>query len=458
MKKLHPYQEEAKQFVLDHPEVLLFLDCGLGKSIISLMAIRELLHDAAVKGVLVVAPLRVARMTWPLEIQDWPETRWMTHEILHGDNKEIGFYKRAHIYLINYEGLTWLAKKLKRTKVENWPFEMVVWDESTKMKSYGSQRFTKWRSLIKKFARKIALTGTPSPNSLEDLWGQVFVVDEGKRLGTAFTRFQARFFEKADFQGYRYQVRSKECEKKIYSMIQDICLRLSSDDHLDLPPCTEEIIDIKLPKKCRAQYEEFEAEMFLRLDNREEIEVFNTATLMGKCLQMAGGAVYYDEEKNWTEFHDEKVKAIKAIRKRHPKEPLLIAYAFRHEAARIKKAFPKAVFLKSGLSGAQEVKIQKDWNAGKISELVCHPASAGHGLNFQKGGCIAIHFTPNWSLELDHQFNCRINRQGQKRPTTIYRIIAEKTTDEVVLTTLERKSCGQKALLDALKQYRLTLK
>jgi hypothetical protein len=198
--------------------------------------------------------------------------------------------------------------------------------------------------------------------------------------------------------------------------------------------------------------------MFLQLDEAKEIEVFNTATLMGKCLQIAGGGIYYDEEKNWEHVHDEKIQALKKIRKSHPNEPLLIAYLFRHEADRLAAEFPDAVFLKSGLSEEKELQIQKDWNAGKIKEMICHPASAGHGLNFQKGGHIAVHFGPNWSLELDHQFNCRLYRQGQMKPVIIYRLIAEKTVDEVVLVALERKSGTQKALLDALKQYRLTSK
>lgn len=456
----HDYQQEAIDFITSREGSMLMLDCGLGKTAISLMAMRELISDMAIKGVLVVAPLRPARMTWPLEIMEWEQTHWMPWTLVHGSKKRRErrlWGPEKLFYLINYEGLSWLSKELKMKPREEWPFDAIVWDESTKMKSPTSKRFKAWKDLIYHFKYRVGLTGTPSPKSLMDLWSQIYCVDNGLSLGQSFYRFRGRFFRKADYFGHKYEL-VKGGDKTIHNLIKDVCLRMSAEDHLDIPPCTITDVDVQLNSYSK-QYQELEKDLWTQLDSGESVGALSVAAALGKCRQYVGGAVYLPDElgaptQEWVEIHQEKVNALKKLVKEHEGEPMLVAYGFTHEKERLCAAFPQMEFLGGGMSAEEEQDLQERWNRGEVPLLGCHPASAGHGLNFQYGGRIAVWFTMDWSLELYQQFNKRIDRQGQTKSTTIYRLVMQDTVDEVVATALERKDGSQKALLNAMQRYR----
>ncbi|QDP54345.1 MAG: hypothetical protein Unbinned6354contig1000_48 [Prokaryotic dsDNA virus sp.] len=494
--KPHDYQHDSAQFVINNPISGLFADCGVGKTAITLHAINELADRAECKGVLIVAPLRVSRIVWPLEIYKWDNFNWMTCQILEGGGLPVSNYRmavdaegrpvlsgaeevaareeyelnhkkllkeamkrkasalksKAFIFTINYEGLMWLGEVLKKTPVEKWPFDTLVWDELTKMKSPSSKRFKRWKRLVSKFDRVIGLTGTPVPKSIGDLFGQICVLDGGERLGTSFTAFQDRYFYKEDYMGYHW-VPHDWAEEKINEKIHDIIHRVKAADHLDTPPATVRDLNVKLSTKNRKEYDELEKQMFLDIEGAE-IEALNAASLMNKCVQYAAGSVYYGEGAEWVSTHDRKIEELKRIQAAHKGQPLLVAYSFKHEAEKLRQAFPEAEFLKSGMTPEQEQDLQRRWDAGLIKMLVCHPASAGHGLNLQYGGHIAVWLTLNWSLELYLQFNKRVDRQGQTIPPIIYRIITENTVDEVIASTLEEKEVNQIHILKALELYK----
>jgi len=455
--KLHDYQQTGRDFIEEKQNCAIFGDCGIGKTIICLQAISDLLCDLEIRGVLIVAPLRVARITWPLEIQEWEEFRGLKYTILRGKNKLKNLKSQADIYLINYEGLLWLEEELKKTNCKKWPFDMVIWDELTRMKGHGSRRFKLWKKLLKYFKYKVGLTGTPMSNGYLDLWAQMYCVDQGASLGTTITGYRNRFFHQAGYMGYELKL-NPGAEQVIQDLVKDRALRIQAEGNIDVPPLSFEDHYLTLPTNAKKQYKALEKELFVELDNGEELEVMNASALSNKCLQFAGGSVYrYDEERDVNEvipIHDVKINELKKIRK-STKKPLLVAYMFKHELAKIKEAFPEAVLLKSGYSDTKELKIQKDWNDGKISMLVCHPASAGHGLNLQKGSHIGVWYTLNWSLELYQQLNARLHRQGQKDPVVFHRLIMSDTVDEAVATSLERKDKTQSSLLKALHMYRL---
>ena len=446
----HDYQTTAEQFVLDRPESALFLDCGLGKSAITLSVLRQLLTSGESKGALVVAPLRVARLTWPLEIDKWDQFMWMKTVFIHGKYKLAKLNSVADIYLINYEGLIWLAEVLASVKPSQWPFDTIVWDELTKIKAPSTRRFKDMKKVIGGFKRRIGLTATPTANGYQDLYGQLYMLDKGERLGRTHTAFKGRFMHKPNaWEPYRLELKP-HAEKQITELVQDVCLRMENT----LENQGSEVIDIDLvlPPSARSKYQKLQEDLFVQL-KENEVEAINAAALCGKCLQMASGAVYHDDEGSWEEVHDTKLKALQKV-VTQVDGPVLIAYSFKHEAERLLKCYPDAVVLKSGLASTREQEILKQWNAGKIPMLITHPASAGHGLNLQFGGSTIVWFTINWSLELYYQFNRRIDRQGQKEKVRIYRLIMSDTVDEVVATAVEDKDRSQKSFLKTLIKYR----
>ena len=436
----HPYQRDTIDRLIEEQEVFLALDMGLGKTVTVLTAIEQLIKDEAIK-VLIVAPLRVARMTWPIELRTWDHLKWLKYEILHGPKKAEALKQDAHIYLINYEGLAWLSEQ------ELPDFDMVVWDESSKMKTPGSQRFKKWRYKVGRFRRRVAMSATPVAEGLLGLWAQVFLVDGGKRLGSSYTRYKnAHFYP--DYMGYTWTIR-QGAEDSIRSKVEDIFIRYSKDI-LSLPPLVIEDVELSLPKDLWSQYQELEKKMFLELDEGD-VTALSAAAKLNKCRQFAAGIVYTDGTP--AEVHRIKLEALKKIAK-ETDSPLLVGYAFRTEAERILKEFPEAVHLKSGLSTAKERQIQRDWDAGRIPMLVCHPASAGHGLNLQRGSHTAVWSTLEWSGELYEQFNGRIHRQGQEHPVTIKRLVMKDTVDDMVATAVDTKKETQDSMLASLCRYR----
>ncbi len=449
----YDYQKEAIDFIRDRNQSALWLECGLGKTIITLTAINNMFKENTTRGALIVAPLRVARLTWETEIGKWEHTRWMKHVFLHGRNKGSKLRQKVQIFLINYEGLTWLFNEaLYKYKRSTWPFDIIVFDEITKMKAHNTLRFRSVKNRVNAFKKRIGLTGTPVPNTYMDLWGQYYMLDQGDRLGKNFYGFKNRFFYPKDYRGFKWEIRPGH-SRIIKEKVSDITLRIGAEGLLKMHEPLVRDIDVELPVNCRAGYKTLEKELFIKIDDIE-VEAFNAATLTGKCLQFAGGAVYHNDEHEWIEVHRAKLEALKTLLLQHKNEPVLVIYNYKHEAQRIKECFPNSVYWKSGLSKKVERDILTRWDKGDIPILIGHPASLGHGLNLQYGGRIGIWFTLNWSLELYIQTNKRLDRQGQSQPPLFYRLITANTVDEVVAETLRAKDTRQTSILNALKLYR----
>ena len=437
----HAYQRYAAQFILDHPAAAVFLDCGLGKTVITLTAIRELLHDSfAVRRVLIIAPLRVARDTWPAEIRKWDHLSDLTYAVAVGNTAKrlAALRQKAEITIINRENVDWLVKN------NTFDFDMVVVDELSAFKSHRTRRFKALMKVRPMVSRIVGLTGTPSSNGLMDLWAEFRLLDMGKRLGRFLTHYRERYFlpDKRNAQMvFTYKPRPG-AEEKIYEAIGDITISMKSGDYLELPKCLTNVVRVEMNERERRIYERLKKDMAAEIDGKE-IDAMNAAALSGKLLQMAAGAVY-DGEGQAVRLHDRKLDALEDLVESANGRPVLIAYWFRHDLERIRKRFPGARELR------QEADIA-DWNAGKISIGLIHPASAGHGLNLQDGGSMLIWFSLTWSLELNQQTNARLWRQGQKHTVTIHYLVMKNSIDESVMAALSRKDKVQEALMSAVK-------
>lgn len=438
----HDYQKYATEFILDHPIAAVFLEMGLGKSVITLTALFDLCLDQfLIRKVLVIAPLRVARDTWPSEIKKWDHLQGLTYSVVVGTETErkAALMRKADIYIINRENVDWLITKSKIP----FDFDMVVIDELSSFKSYQAKRF---KSLLKArpyVKRIVGLTGTPSSNGLMDLWAEFRVLDLGQRLGRYITHYRNAFFTPDKRNGevvFSYKP-LPGAEEAIYERISDITISMKSCDYLTLPECVINEVPVVMDEKEMAIYDRFREDMVANIKDKE-IDAVNAAVLSGKLLQMANGAVY-DEEKNSLHIHDRKLDALEDLIEGANGKPILIAYWYQHDAERIKQRFQ-----------VREIKTSKDiedWNAGKIPAAIIHPASAGHGLNLQTGGSTLIWFGLTWSLELYQQTNARLHRQGQKDTVIIHHIIAKGTIDEQVMKALRKKEKTQDALIDAVR-------
>lgn len=439
----HNYQTYATEFILEHAESAVFLDMGLGKSVITLTALLDLCLDRfEISKVLVIAPLRVARDTWSTEIHKWEHLKGLTYSIVIGtvDERKSALKKKAHIYLINRENVSWLIEE------SGFPFDfdMVVIDELSSFKSYQAKRF---RSLLKvrpKVKRIVGLTGTPSSNGLMDLWAEFRVLDLGKRLGRFITHYRNTYFQPDKRNGmviYSYKP-LPGAEDAIYSQISDMTISMKAVDHLNMPECIMNEVLVSLSEEERQKYDTLRDDLILSIGD-SDIDAANAASLSNKLSQMANGAVYGDE-KSVHHIHDHKLDALEDLIEAANGKPVLVAYWFKHDLERIQKRFK-----------VREIKTSKDiadWNDGKIPVAVIHPASAGHGLNLQAGGSTLIWFGLTWSLELYQQTNARLWRQGQKSATVvIHHIIAEDTIDELILKALHKKEKSQNALIDAVR-------
>lgn len=440
--KAHEYQKFATQFILSNPIAAVFLEMGLGKSVITLTALFDLCLDQfLIRKVLVIAPLRVARDTWPLEIEKWNHLDGLTYSVAVGTEGEriSALTKPADVYLINRENVDWLINK----SGYSFDFDMVVIDELSSFKSYQAKRF---RSLLKvrpKVKRIVGLTGTPSSNGLMDLWAEFRLLDFGERLGRYITQYRMNFFvpDKRNQQIIFSYKPKPGAEDAIYQQISDITISMKSADFLQMPKCVINEVEVKLSEKERIIYDELKREMVVSL-GEEEIDASNAATLSGKLLQMANGAIY-NEEKSVLHIHDRKLDALEDLIEGANGKPVLIAYWYKHDLNRIKKRFP-----------VREIQTSKDildWNNGNISLAAIHPASAGHGLNLQSGGSTLIWFGLTWSLELYQQTNARLWRQGQTSTVVIHHIISKDTIDEDVMKALKKKEKVQGNLIDAVK-------
>lgn len=438
----HDYQTYATDFILANSIAAIFLEMGLGKSIITLTAILDLCLDSFEVGkVLVIAPLRVARDTWPAEINKWEHLKGLDFEVAIGTESErISALKRpASIYLINRENVDWLVNK------SNLPFDydMVVIDELSSFKSHTSKRFKSLLKVRPKVKRIVGLTGTPSSNGLMDLWAEFRILDMGKRLGRYITHYRNSFFE-PDKRNQHMIFSYKPiigADKAIYNLISDITISMKSVDYLKMPECIINEVPVHMNPKEQDLYDNFREDMVIKL-KEDEIDAINAAVLSGKLLQMANGAVY-DEEKRAHYIHDRKLDALEDLIEGANGKPVLIAYWYNHDLERIKSRFK-----------VREIKTSKDikeWNEGLVPVAVIHPASAGHGLNLQSGGSTIIWFGLTWSLELYQQTNARLWRQGQNETVVIHHIIAKGTIDEDVMEAIKRKEKTQSNLIDAVK-------
>ena len=446
-----PYQAMMTEHILNTPRCALWCSMGGGKTVSTLTAL-DVLQMVEDGPALVVAPLRVAIGTWPDEVLKWEHLRGMNISVITGTEKEriAAVRAPAHVYTTNFEQLVWLVEYWG----DRWPYTTVVLDESTRVKSFrlrqGGKRAQALGSIAHtKIKRLIELTGTPASNGLKDLWGQAWFVDAGVRLGRTYTAFTSRWFQTAP-NGFGL-VSLPHAQKEIQDRLHDVCLTIEAKDWFDLrTPITNNIF-VTLPPKARKHYKEMEKEMFTELEGHE-IEAFNAAAKTQKLLQCANGAMYVGEGAlAWKEVHKAKLEALESVIEEAAGMPVLVAYHFRSDLARLLKAFPQGKHLDKN---PQTI---KDWNDGKIPVLFAHPASAGHGLNLQDGGNILVFFAVNWNLEEHLQIIERIGptrqlQSGHDRPVFIHRILAKGTADEMVLERLETKREVQAILLDAMKR------
>lgn len=437
----HNYQAYSTDFIINHKAAGLFLEQGLGKTVITLTAIWILLYDYfdATK-VLVIAPLRVARDTWSRECEKWEHLRGLSISKVLGSERErkMALYQKADIYVINRENVEWLIKN------KEWDFDTVIIDELSSFKSPSSKRFRALKKVRHKIKRIVGLTGTPAPNGLLDIWSQIYLLDGGERLGRTYSGYRSRYFHPQKYVNggipTDYQI-NEDAEEKIYEKISDICISMKALEYLKMPECIFNKVPIELDEKEMKLYRQLERDLLLPLDD-SEVDAVNAAVLSNKLLQMAGGAVY-DEFGDVKTIHDKKLDALEDLIEAANGKPVLVYYGFKHERDRIKNRFDVG-----------EINTSEDiakWNRGEMQIALCHPASTGHGLNLQDGGCTIIWFSMTWSLELYQQANARLWRQGQKQTVVIHHIIAKNTIDERVMVALENKDTSQAALIEAVR-------
>lgn len=442
----HKYQSYATDFIISHPIAAVFLEMGLGKSIITLTAITKLKAEDAICKVLVIAPLRVARDTWPSEIAKWDHLKNLDYAVAVGTEAErkVAILKDATVTIINRENVDWLINKSGLP----FDFDMVVIDELSSFKSYGAKRFKallKVRPFIK---RIVGLTGTPSSNGLMDLWAEFRVLDFGKRLGRYITRYRLSYFEpdKRNAQMVFSYKPLPDAEKQIYEKISDITISMKSVDYLDMPECIINEVPVYMSSSEQSVYDDFREDMVTKLKD-DVIDAANAAVLSGKLLQMANGAVY-DEEGFSHHIHDRKLDALEDLIEGANGKPVLVAYWFKHDLERIEARLKSLHIPYARLDKPDSI---KKWNNGEVPVMLIHPASAGHGLNLQAGGSTLIWFGLTWSLELYQQTNARLWRQGQKETVVLHHIICKDTIDEDVMAALKRKEKVQSDLINAVK-------
>ncbi|AVU90216.1 ATP-dependent helicase [Listeria monocytogenes] len=440
--KPHKYQEFATNFIIVNPISAIFLEMGLGKSVITLTAIYELMLERfEVDRVLVIAPLRVARNTWPEEIKKWSHLKGLTYAVAVGTEKERleALYSDAHIYIINRENVEWL---IARSGID-FNFDMVVIDELSSFKSHQSKRFKSLMKVRPNIKRIVGLTGTPSSNGLMDLWAEYRLLDMGERLGKFIGRFRESYFDpdkRNQHMIFSYKPKPG-AEEAIYEKISDITISMKGTDYLKLPDLIMNEMSVSLNQKEKETLDVMKRDLITTIKG-EDITASNAAALSNKLLQMANGAVY-DDNGSVTQIHDRKLEKLEDIIEAANGKPVLIAYWFKHDLLRIQNRFKVEV-----LTSSDSI---KKWNGGKIQIAAIHPASAGHGLNLQAGGSTLVWFGLTWSLELYQQTNARLYRQGQTDTVIIHHLIAKETMDERVMDALNKKNNTQSALIDAVK-------
>ncbi len=450
--KPHAYQRYCIDYIKTHPISALFLDMGLGKTVTTLTALRDMmLDDMSVSKVLVIAPLRVARDTWPAEVQKWDHLHDLDVSVMVGNVKErmAALNHRAMIYIINRENVQWLVGYYEKNGLR-WDFDCVVIDELSSFKNHKSLRF-KWLRKIRPFVRRwVGLTGTPTSNGLMDLWAEIGIMDGGERLGRFIGRYRDAYFKAGSMNPQTGVVFSyvprRGAEDQIYERISDITISMRALDYLDMPECVYVNHEVQMSKPEQKLYDQLKNDLIIPLKDGD-IDARNAAALSNKLLQMSNGAVY-DEFGETRVIHERKLEMLDDLIEQANGQPVLVAYWFRHDRARIVEHLLKQGYDPRDIRDSDDI---KDWNEGKIDVALIHPASAGHGLNIQDGGHILIWFGLTWSLELYQQTNARLWRQGQKSTVTIHHIVTRGTVDERVLAALESKNVTQEKVINAVK-------
>jgi SNF2 family DNA or RNA helicase len=461
-KDLHNYQLRMIEWIKSNRKCAIWAGVGLGKTATTLTAINGLLqennthvHSSLIDKVLIIAPLRVAKYVWPVEITKWEHLSGLTCTVIRGtatQRKKL-LNSPAPIHIINKEMVQWLVGEMSDRK--EWPYDCVVIDESSAFKNPRSQRFKFLKKANHRITRMIQLSGTPASNGLLDVWSQMYLLDNGDRLGRTFTVYKDIYFD-SDYMGYNWTLKQGSKER-IYEKIKDKCLTLKKEDYLELPPCNKNIIMLTMADDFARRYKELEREFILVMEN-EAVTAQQAGVLSNKLLQFCGGAVYADgniedgvflqainASKSWITVSTEKIDALREIVDELSGDPVLVAYNYRHELTRLKEAFPRG----------REIVSENDineWNKGEIPVMFVHPASAGHGLNLQHGGNNLVWFSLTWDLETYDQLNGRLDRQGQTKPVFIHHLVFRDSIEERILERLENKHITQNDLLNAMKR------
>lgn len=448
----HDYQSFCIEYIKTHPVAALLLDMGLGKTVITLTALNNLIFDdLLVSKVLVIAPLRVSRDTWPAEVKKWDHLKDLDISVIVGDlrTRKAAVSASAQVYVINRENIKWLVEYYEKNGLR-WDFDCVVIDELSSFKNYQSQRF-KWLRKVRPFVHRwIGLTGTPTSNGLMDLWAEIGILDGGERLGRFIGRFRESYFKPGSMNPSTGVVFSyiprPGAEEQIYDRISDITISMKALDYLQLPDCIYVNHEVEMNDQERRLYDQLKRDLIIPTDDGD-IDAANAASLSNKLLQMANGAVY-DENKTPRFIHNRKLEMLEDLIESANGQPVLIAYWFKHDRTRIMEYLTAAGYAVRDIRSSADI---NDWNSGSIPVALIHPASAGHGLNIQDGGHILIWFGLTWSLELYQQTNARLWRQGQKETVTIHHIVTKNTVDEDVLAALASKDVTQEKLIAAVK-------
>ena len=472
----HAYQKKAAKFLLEHARSALFLDPGLGKTSITLAVIKLLKKKKLINKVLLIAPLRVCYNVWPKEVEKWSDFNGLRVQVLHGPHKDEALKTDADIYVINPEGLDWLLQVTKikspstgKTKVhvdvrrfKALGFDTLIIDELSKFKHTSTNRFKALKMVLNTFARRHGLTGSPAPNGLEDLFGQCYILDQGRTLGQYISNYRARYFQQT-FDGFGWEVR-EGAEDEIYERLSPLVLRMAADDYLEMPTLIENNIMVDLPPSVMAMYDKLEQDLIAKLDGKTIVAATAAAASI-KCRQVASGGIYIDPEvqaliklpksnREWVNLHTTKVDALEDLVDELQGSPLLVAYDFGHDLDRLRAKFPNAVYA-CDYNMAKFSEVEDRWNRGEIPLLFGHPQSVGHGLNLQEAGNHVCWHSMTWDYELYDQFIRRILRQGNKsKKVFVHHIMARGTIDETMLYVLKSKRKGQNALFDALKKLR----
>ena len=435
----HDYQKYAVDFIETHPQAAVLLECGLGKTSITLTALNDMLFDSfEVHKVLIIAPIRVCKNSWAAEIGKWDHLKGLTYSLILGSKEQrlTALQQKADLYIINRDNVQWLIEETGMP----FDFDMVVIDELSSFKNHQSKRFKALRKVRPFIKRIVGLTGTPCSNGLLDLWAQFRLLDMGERLGKRIGQYRDAYFT-PDWNGYTYTPR-KGAEKEIYEKIADISISMKTTDHLKMPKLVSVSDRVDLTESEYDAYRQLEKEYVLSMQGKD-ISAANAAVLCGKLVQLASGCIY-DDERNAIVLHERKLEILEDLLEAQNGKPVLVAYWYKHEGERIRKRFE-----------VREICTDKDisdWNAGKIPIALIQPSSAGHGLNLQEGGSTIIWYTMPWSLELYQQTNARLWRQGQTSDTVvIHHLVAAGTIDEEIMSALDSKDRTQAAMMNAVK-------